>query len=228
MLQAFGFIYAAFVTTRLKATPSVSRDDRPGVWQSLVEGLRYIGASPALRGLLSLAAVPTLLAMPYVQLLPAFARNELGTDATGLGVLMAAVGVGAVAGALGVAAAGEIQRRGVLLLGAACGLGLSLVLFSLSTNFWIALALLPLVGVFGSIYMSINTTLLLAHVKDEYRGRVMSVYMLTWGLMPLGVLPEGALAQAIGVRPTLAIAGAVCSLFVVAVGLRSPTLRALR
>src|SRR5947209_2983199 len=140
--------------------------------------------------MLSLAALTTIFGMPYMQLLPAFARDVLDIGAGGLGLMMTAVGVGALIGSVAISNADK-GLRGTILLGAAALFGLTLCLFSLSKVTFLALLLLAGAGMANAVLMNLNQTILQQTVPDHLRGRVMSVYMITFGLMPLGTLPAG-------------------------------------
>ena len=142
-------------------------------------------------------------------------------------MLMAASGCGALSGSLAVAYLGNIRRKGAWLLVAATAFGLLLCLFSTARSLPMAMALLAITGIAQAIYMALNTTLLQTLVPDQYRGRVMSVYLLTWGLVPLGTLPSGMIAQAFGAPAAIALGGAVCALFSLLTAARRPVLRGL-
>ena len=218
-------ILALFWTTRLpRIRPEASA--RTGtLWTNLTLGLRIVARDPFLTPLILLASVTTILVMPYINLMPVFARDELGLGATGLGVLMAANGLGSVIGALSVARyRGLTAFRGVQIV-TALGFAALVLLFAL-TPFVVPAALLLFgAGIVSASFMAINQTVLQLKVADEVRGRVLSIYLLTWGLLPLGQLPLGWLADHVGAPSATAIA---CALALGAVGLlalRAPALR---
>jgi len=181
-IQAVGLIGAAIMSIRLHVP---SREEHPGrvkasARENLVEGLRYIAANPRLKGLIGLAAIPTVLALPYMQMLPVIARDELGTGSAGLGLLMTASGVGALAGSLAVAALGNRMREfGSLQIITAALFGIMVALFAFSPWMPLSLLLVALTSGVSSIYMSLNNTVLQMSVSDEFRGRVLSVYLMT-------------------------------------------------
>lgn len=193
----------------------------------LLDGVTYIWQRPVLRDLMILATIPTLTVFPYLQLLPVYARDILAIGPQGLGFLMAASGVGAVTGALLVANATHLRWRGLFMLLATIAYGAVIVVFAFSTWVWLSLAMLVMAGLTGSAYMSLNNALLQLNVEDAVRGRVMGVYMLTWGLMPIGALPMGIAADLFG-APVAVASGALISSALAAVLLvRSRTLRQL-
>ena len=192
----------------------------------LAEAFRYIRGDRALFGLLLADAVPTVFGMPYISFLPAFAR-DLGIGSTGLGLLMTAVGVGSVAGSIGFAMAGNFRRKGLVANIFIATFGLALIAFSLTSWFPGALLLLALAGVSSSIYMATINTLLQIRSPDHLRGRIISVYMLIWGLMPLGTLPLGALAENLGSSAAVLLGGGLVVIFALIIALFRPEVRAL-
>jgi len=174
----------------------------------LAEGLRYARSTPHVRAALALIAVLSLTAMPYTVLLPVFAGNVLHTDANGLGWLMAATGMGALAGALRIARRGTIRGLGRLIAGATLLFGVSLLALAASTSLWFSIPVLLAVG-YGMITgMAGCNTLLQSLVPDHLRGRVMSLYTLFFlGMAPIGSLMAGALAAHLGTPLTIAAGG---------------------
>jgi MFS family permease len=227
VLQAAGFVWALFMTLamRLPAREAPPRHQTPV--QSLLEGFAYIRGNPEILALLGLAAIPTVFGMPYIQMLPVMARDVLGTGPEGLGILMAASGGGALSGSLVIAFLGTVRRKGICLLAAATAFGLFLCLFATARSLPVAMVLVALAGVAQAVYMALNNTLLQTIVPDQFRGRVMSVYMLTWGLMPLGTLPIGMIASIYGTPAAVMLGGGICATFSLLTALGRPVLRRL-
>ncbi len=226
--QAVGLIAAAIMSFRLRAP---SRDPQPAGGraspaQNLIEGLRYIAATPRLKGLIVLAAIPTVLAMPFMQMIPVIARDELGTGSAGLGLLMTASGLGALAGSLAVAALStRLRGFGHLQIVTAALFGIMVSLFAFSPWMPLSLILVAITSGVSAVYMSLNNTILQMSVSDEFRGRVLSVYLMTWGLMPFGTLPMGALADAFGAPIAVAAGGLTSTLLVLIIAFRVPAIR---
>jgi MFS family permease len=199
---------------------------RRSVTGQLADGMGYIRSRRAVWGLLLLIAIPSVLARPYVQLMPFFARNVLHRGATGYGILMAASGVGALAAALATASLGNYRRRGLLVLACTAALGLSLAAFAGSTVFWLSLALVVVVGATSTLMMSVTNTLLQGLVSDEMRGRVLSVYtLIAGGLMPLGSMVLGSAGDVAGVPLVVALGGIVTIATTIACARALPELR---
>lgn len=217
---SFGAVLGSLFAMRLP--PEGNRRTPSGPWRQIAEGFRYAWNTPHVRALLTLVTATSLFALPYSILLPAVAGGVLHTDARGLGLLMSAAGLGSLAGALAMA-----RRRGLRGLGRTAGLmsllfGLGLLAFSLSTVFWLSAALLAAVGFFLMSQMASVNTLLQGLVPDALRGRLISLYVVTFiGMAPVGSLVMGKLAGHLGVQAVLsggglltAAAGAVFLAFI--------------
>jgi MFS family permease len=190
----------------------------------LIEGLRYVQSSPAIMGLIAMNLVVVVFGMPYQTLMPVVAERVFIAGAEGLGWLMAASGAGALTGAVVVASVSRLRRPATVQVGLAIALGLSLVVFSTTRSFFVALALLVVVGFLFSSFSALNNTLLMANTEARLTGRVMSIYLLTWGAMPLGSLPLAWLADQAGAPIALALAGGLVSVLVVALAVLIPRL----
>lgn len=194
----------------------------------LVAGFRYVAGRPRVSMLLMISAVTSLFGAPYIYMTPVFARDIFHLGETGLAVLMGMAGAGALFGALFLAYLGDFRRKGWFVLGGDLAFAVCLIFFSLSTNFRISLFFLFALG-FGIVCsVAVSNTLLQKLVTDEMRGRVMSMFMLSFiGAMPIGNLIAGAASQRFGVQRTLAAGGAIIAVFVSIVAARSPRLREL-
>ena len=219
--QAVGLAWAMVWTASLPSKGPSSRT-RAGasLWTNLVDGLRYIRNSPAAMRLLAVSAIPIGVGMVYLQLMPVFARDVLNVGASGMGALMSAVGAGSVLGAFAAAAISHYPRQARIQMLAGCALGVALAIFAASTWVTIALVTLVLVGGVQAILQAVNQTLLNLVTPNEYRGRVMSVYLMTWNMAPLIWLPAGWLADFIGAPITIVLSGGVVIAAILAIGLR--------
>ncbi len=206
------------------------------MWRQTVAGIRYVRGRPRVQALLGIGAVISLCGLPYLIFLPVFARDVLNQDAVGLARLWAATGVGALVSALLMAySLSHSRQRGRFLLIGNIFFGLSVVAFASSRNFTLSCICLALVGGgMVSITTTVNT-LLQTLVRDEMRGRVMSMYALAFvGLPPVGGLLIGLLADLIGWRWgnhgaqwALGAGGVLILLFAVAVTLIEPRVKEL-
>jgi MFS family permease len=223
--QAAGSVLALGAAWMLPPRPAGRRRGRSGV-QDLLEGLRYVREDPTVLALMVLQALPAFLIMPYVQLLPIFARDVLDAGPQGLGTLMTAMGVGSVLGSVGIVVFPP-RRQGVFLFVSLAAFAVLLVAFAASASFPLSIGIMGLLGVAQAIYLATNNTLVQVATPDALQGRVMSLYMMTWGLMPLGSLPQGMLAERFGAPTILAAVGLVSCLIVIAMAARLPALRRL-
>jgi MFS family permease len=190
-------------------------NDRRALWADLLEGFRYVRGRPRIRMLLLCTAVLSFFGSPYISMMPLFARDVLKWGERGLSVLMATAGAGALCGALLLAYLGDFKRKGVFALGSLFSGGLCLVGFALAKHPALSLPMLFSLGFSIVSFFAVCNTLLQQLVTDEMRGRVMSMWILTFvGTMPLGSFLAGAAAQRYGAPLTLAAGGAFIALFV--------------
>ena len=210
------------------ATPSDADASGAGrsMWGELAEGIRYVRGRPRVRVVLLCSTAVCLFATPYMVLMPLFAKNVYGWGETGLSLLMGTAGAGALVGALGLAYMGDLKRKGLFLLGTMFSGGACIVAFALAPKAWMALPLLFGTGVSMVCFFALGNTLLQQLVRDEMRGRVMSMWLLTFiGTMPIASVLSGAASDRFGPRPTLAACGAIVLLFTLTVASRNPSLR---
>jgi len=180
-------------------------------WASVREGFVYASRARPVRALLLLLGVVSLTGMPYVVLMPVFAREILGGGARELGLLMGCAGVGALLGAIVLASRRNVKGLGTFIAICAGGMGISLIAFALSRDFRLSALLLVPVGFFVMSQMASSNTLIQSLIPDAMRGRVMSLYaMMFMGMAPIGALIAGFLAARIGAPATLAGGGAIC------------------
>ena len=208
-----GISYIAVIASLLAmhVQTSVARVRSKKVIEEMVEGWRYVSRSVPIRSILLLLAVVSLLGMPYTVLMPVFAARVLHGGAHTLGILMAAIGVGALAGALALAGRRTVIGLGKVIPISAAIFGISLIGFGLSKFLWLSMCLLLLSG-FGMMrHMAASNTILQTIVEDEKRGRVMSFYAMAFaGMSPFGSLLAGALAARFGAPLTVAVSGSFC------------------
>lgn len=192
----------------------------------IVEGFRYVGRTKPIRALLSLLGLLSLVAMPYSVLMPIFADQILKGGPRGLGVLMGSAGIGALFGAMTLAARRGVRGLGRWIAFAAGGFGVGLILFSFSRIFWLSAAILVPMGYCMIVAMAASNTLIQSMVPDTMRGRVMAVYsMMFMGMAPLGALAAGALAGHIGAPWTVRLGGMLSIVAAAGFASRLPALR---
>jgi len=227
-VQAIAYSGVLLMIYWMHVPPTSERARRSSAMANLKEGFVYVWSTPAVLALMTLAYVPRIFAVPYQTLMPVFQKDVLKVGPEGLGILMAAPGVGALISVLLLASLGNsLRRQGLFLVGSIIILGFFLILFSQITYFPLALISLVLVGIFQMFFLASTNTILQMIVPDELRGRVMSLYMLDRGFMPIGAMFAGVTAHFIGAPLTVAIMGAVVIVLAVLVAWRVPAIRSL-
>jgi MFS family permease len=211
LVNGLSYIAVLFGLLAMRVDPRATALSPASTMTHIREGLTYAFHTPSIRVLLLLIGGVSLLGMPYVVLMPVFAEKILHSGAQGFGLLMGASGVGAILGVLYLAWRGEAQGLGRAIPFAMARFGVGLILFSLSRSLWLSLLLLPIVGSGIMVHMTATNTLMQTLVPDHLRGRVMSLYSITFmGMAPLGSLMAGLLAHHLGVPATVALSGLIC------------------
>lgn len=228
IIMVLMYAFVVFSLFRIRDRGAAPNPNKVSGFRSLTDGLGYIRGNAILMALLMLAFAPVILGMPYQALMPVFAEDVFDVGASGLGVLMTVNGIGALLGSLVIASLTNVSRRGLVQLGLGVTFGLSLALFAFGNSYILGLAALLIVGAASAGYMSLNSTLVMDTAEPQYHGRVMSIYMLTFSLMPLSVLPVGALADAFGAPVTIGLGGVALVVVVMLYGLLHPSYRHLR
>ena len=208
------------------ATPGEARRTSP--LANLKEGLSYVWSNPIVFALMTAALVPRVFAMPFQTLMPVFQKDVLQVGPEGLGMLLAAPGLGALLAGLALATlSSRIKRQGVFMLVSLIVLGFLMILFSWTTSFPLSLLTLVCQGVFQIFYMATTHTMIQLLVPDRLRGRVMSIYALDRGLMPVGSLFAGVCAHYVGAPVTVTLMGAIVIVLALLIVWRAPVVRGL-
>lgn len=227
-VQGAAYMGVLVMTYLMHVPPTPDEARQSSVLANLKEGLAYVWSTPTVLALMITAYVPRVFAVPYQSLMPVFQKDVLKVGPDGLGMLMAAPGLGAVLAVLMLASvASRIKRQGILLLASLILLGASLVLFSRITSFPLAMLVLIAVGSCQILFMATTNTMLQMIVPDALRGRVMSLYMLDRGLMPAGALMAGVTAHFAGAPATVSTMGFIVIFLALLVAWRVPIIRDL-
>ncbi|HLY18769.1 MAG TPA: MFS transporter [Bryobacteraceae bacterium] len=188
--------------------PKFTREAPDSPWAHLVEGFKYVHGHRAVRTLLAMMGTITIASMPAVVLMPFFAQDIFHRGSGGMGVLMGAMGAGAVAGTLVLAWRARVSSLPQVIFWSALLLGAGFCVFAWSNNFYFSLAIMPLIGYSVMRQMASANTLIQTMIPDEFRGRIMALYSMTVvGLGPFGSLAAGAMAKAFGARLTVLAGG---------------------
>jgi len=217
-------VIAGLVAIRLP--PFTPERAATSAWEGFRVGVRFIRSDARVLALVVLVAVFSVSGFPFLVLMPVVARDVLHTDARGYGALMAAVGIGAMAGALALALRGRRVRQGPGLLGGGAAFGVLLVAFAAARAFAVAAVLLALTGWAMIVTTALANTMLQTLVPDELRGRVMAFYAFVFvGMAPLGAFQAGLIAEHAGAAVALAAGGVGCVVAVALAAWRVPELR---
>ncbi|MGA8474109.1 MAG: MFS transporter [Candidatus Cybelea sp.] len=206
--------------------PSATRYE--STWQAMRHGIAFIAHHPALRWILLAQFVTAILTRPYSQLVPALAVNVLHARAGGLGWAVSAIGIGGFGGALVTAYFAGRERRSRLWLQSALLMSIGVFALAFVPTLSSALPVLFTIGLGTLASLGATNTLIQILSPDDVRGRALAVYtMIAIGVVPLGSLVDGAIAAAIGLRPTFALAGAICTVMFLAIWVLRPAVRSV-
>jgi MFS family permease len=228
LINGFSFIavISGLLAMRLPPQPPLNRLEKP--LKQFAEGVKYARQRPDILGLLLFAAVFSMFGMAYSALLPAFVDRVLHADATVYGALNALVGVGAVLGALSVAYFGSSWKRGRMLIRANLVYPLVLAAFGFTSSPTLAMLLAFGLGYGFMLQANLMNSMLQLRVDDAMRGRVMSLYTLSFfGLSPFGSLAAGALAERLTLSPTIALTAVIMLVGSLIIQWRIPQIRHL-
>jgi MFS family permease len=225
LCQALALIAALLLMITAKF-PDISVTRAKTSLGSVFDGARIVWNSPYLRAIITMVSISILLVFPYLSFLPVFARDVLKIGPEGLGILMASSGFGAVVGSIYVATRKQ-QPSGKQFIAAGIIYGFLIASFAVAPNLLWAVPLLVLAGFLGSAYVSLVNSSIQHQISDDIRGRVMSIYMLTWGFTPIGAIAIGELASRYGISKTIAAAAILGNILLAAQYLLSPATREL-
>ena len=209
LIDAIGFAIIYYIMTGLYMMagvffslipPSGARaDSKRTVLSDLKSGLQYVRQNVTILYLLVFTLFVICLSMPYMSLMPIFTDDILKVGATGMGTLISLSGIGAIASSV-ILASLPNKRRGAILLTSSLLMGVALIGFSFSSSYYISMALIIFVGMGQAGRATLANTLLQYYVDEAYRGRVMSIYIMEFGLRSFGVFLAALLAEEIGVQ----------------------------
>ena len=210
VINAVSYLFVLGALAAIRLTEEQGETAGP-VLQNIAEGFVYAFRFEPIRDLLTLLTLVSLVGVPYVVLLPVFARDILGGGASTLGLLTSCAGFGAVVGALALASRNTVVGLGRLIVRAATLFGISLIAFAFSEVLWLSCVLLVASGFAVMVVTASINTMLQTLVDEGMRGRVMSLYTMAFiGMSPMGSLAGGAIAARIGAPLAVALGGLGC------------------
>ena len=218
LLSVLATLMLHYVGTPLEAKKASPIED-------IKEGFRYMWDEQLILGLLIMGFVPFTFGFSASFLLPAFNQDVIGGGPDDLGLLMTSMGAGALLGSLILARMGDFSGKGRIMFLSAYLWAIALAGFALSGNLVIAMFMAAVTGLFGSVFGALNMSIVQLAIKPEIRGRVMSIMMMTFGLMPIGVIPVSALAEFVGIDVALVFSSVMLVLSMLLLGYLFPDLR---
>ena len=219
-------VFAVLFTSLIPAFRPAKNGKKNNVFVDIAEGIKYTWKNRLLLMLIISGLISALLAMPFRMQIPIFARRLYDIDASEIGWLMAAMGVGALLAAGITANLRPGNHRGAILLVVGIGgSGVAMLLLAVSQIYVVGLAIMVGVGLVGSMRMTLGQSLSIEATDDAFRARVMSLNMMSFGLMPLGALPMGYSVDKLGAETTLLIVGVMLLVATVLLMVTSSTLR---
>lgn len=206
-LESITMVGVAITTMMIQVPARAVALARQSPLKEAIEGLTFIKNDALIRGMLLTLAVPVLFAWPHQSLLPVLARDSLQVGAEGLGVLMSAAGVGALISIISLVMLGDFKHKALVQFMALLGFGIGVGTLGVAPNLGFAMVVIGISSGSMIFWNIVNQTIVQLNLPDEVRGRVMGIYMLVNGLMPLGALGYGALAGVVGGRITFVMMG---------------------
>lgn len=213
LLNGLSFLAVLAALLAMKIQPQKIEPKTANPLQGLREGIAYAFGFSPIRSILLLVALASVAGVPYIALMPIFARDILHGGSHTQGFLMSAVGLGALTGALFLASRKNVRGLGKIIAASAGLFGAGLIIFSFSRMLWLSLLAMAVTGFGMMVQMASSNTVLQTLADDDKRGRVISLYATAFiGMAPLGALLAGFVARQIGAPMTLAIGGLFCIL----------------
>jgi MFS family permease len=210
---------------RITPKPPVDTESRGSMRQDLTLGLRFIFSRPVIVGALSLDLFAVLFG-GVVALLPVFAKDILATDEAGLGLLRAAMGIGSITTMVLVAWRPIGRAAGRMLLWSVAGFGICILIFAVSTSFWLSVGVLVAAGALDAVSVVIRHTILQMQTPEEMKGRVAAANtMFISSSNELGAVESGLAARLLGTVPSVLVGGTITLAVVGLVALRNKPLR---
>jgi len=226
-------LIVTLTTMRIVETPHAAKGESNSAWRSLKEGFHYVRSNPVPLSLLAVAATPTILVgSSFQSMLPYFAERVFGLGAQGYSFLLAATGIGAIVGVLGLSCMRSVTHKGAVVLGFTLAYALFVIAFAYFSWYVpvvVASLILMAYGLSFVIHQASINTLLLIVAPEAVRGRVMGLYsMSVFGLQIFNGPAVGILAVIIGMSSALSIVGTMIVVITLTIALKVPALRRLQ
>ncbi len=226
LLNGISYVAVIISLLAMKVAGKKTRPANTNILLELKEGFSYAFNFSPIKSILLLLALVSLMGVPYQILMPVFARDIFHGGAKTLGFLVAMAGLGALTGALYLAARKTVLGLDRIIAVTACLFGVGIIAFSLSRILWISMVVLLFSGFAMMVQMASSNTVLQTIVDEDKRGRVMSFYTMSFmGTAPFGSLLAGSLASKIGAPYTLLAGGLICIIGAFIFAAKLPSIR---
>ncbi len=220
-------IVASVLTSMVKVEEPETKAAKKAMTSNIGEGISYVMHNRLVLVLIVIGLATSLLAMPIRFLMPVLVVDIYRMGPESLGLLLSFMGIGSLAGTLYIAWVGKWHRGGTLILGTLAS-GIALILLAILPFYAAAVGIMLLLGLGDAARRALNTALIMEATDDEYRGRVMSIFMMNFGFMPLGILPIGIMADAVGGQASVGLLGILIVLFTVFIFATQKQLRGIQ
>jgi len=233
-VQALFFFMATIWTTQLGSAGRAAGDSRghfahgESFGQSIIEGWKFSWRNEIVRTALLIVMFVSLFIGPFTTLLPVFARDILHVGAAGQGLLLTAMGVGALCSAVLIASAGDRLPRGIIMLGSVMLYGFFTVMFAASPWFWLSLVLMVIIGLCHVHSHALVQTVIQSYSPAEFRGRTMAIFHMSQVVLTIGAMLVGALSSIVGAQWAVASMSAVGALIMIGISVALPGARRIR
>jgi predicted MFS family arabinose efflux permease len=232
--QALFFFLATIWTTQLRSAEGAGGGSRSRLahaesfGRSIIEGWKFSWRNEIVRTALLIVMFVSLFIGPFTTLLPVFARDILRVGAAGQGLLLTAMGVGALCSAVLIASAGDRLPRGMIMLVSVMLYGFFTVIFAASPWFWLSLVLMVIIGLCHVHSHALVQTVIQSYSPSEFRGRTMAIFHTNQVVLTLGALLFGALSSIVGAQWAVAAMATVGALIMIGISLALPGARLIR
>ena len=228
LFTAILFVLAALSELHLPKHGLSRKGKQKRFWSDFGEGFRFIFKNRTIGLLIAVGLIAPLFGFPVQQMLPVFSKDVFGMGAGGLAILASMTGVGGIVGSIIAANLDERPQKGRIMLIGGLLMGAFLVAFALTSIFWLAAVFLIASTIGQMLFMTTNNTVIQATLPSEIRGRVMSIMMMSFGLMPLGVVPIAAAADSFGSQTAVAASSTILIVSLLVLFALSASMRGLR
>jgi len=209
LLNGFSFMAVIYGLVHIEAVNYVRKKrSEKGMLKEIMDGLKYIKSNPVLIETLILVSIMGIFVFNYNVLIPVFTKNVLHMQEKTYGILLSSLGAGSLIGALLMSLKSKSGPNKILMIGSSIGIGIMLIFTGISNLYYFTALSLAITGILNMFFSTTANSMLQLNSKDEYRGRVMSVYSLVFaGFTPLGSLLSGIVAEKFGANICFMLSG---------------------